>query len=81
MKSSDLPQSLLAAHCTCLPCPMSANPCATLSSAAPFFPSAASHSQPDLQMRFVPGCSLDADGVKAYTVFGELKKQVGTAVC
>lgn len=40
-----------------------------------FLRTSASHSQPDLQMRFVPGCSLDADGVKAYTVFGELKKQ------
>jgi hypothetical protein len=37
--------------------------------------SAEGHSQPDLQMRFVPGCALDPDGVRSYIVFGELKKQ------
>ncbi|GLC45037.1 hypothetical protein PLESTB_001461800 [Pleodorina starrii] len=40
-----------------------------------FVRTSASHSQPDLQMRFVPGCALDPDGVKSYIVFGELKKQ------
>ncbi|GFR43618.1 hypothetical protein Agub_g4717 [Astrephomene gubernaculifera] len=37
--------------------------------------SAATTQQPDLQVRFVPGCALDPDGVKAYIAFGELKKQ------
>jgi choline dehydrogenase-like flavoprotein len=31
--------------------------------------------EPDLQIRFVAGCSLDPDGVSAYAKFGELKKQ------
>ncbi|PNH05790.1 L-sorbose 1-dehydrogenase [Tetrabaena socialis] len=40
-----------------------------------FLRTSGTHSQPDLQMRFVPGCALDPDGVKSYIVFGELKKQ------
>ncbi|PNW75136.1 hypothetical protein CHLRE_12g514200v5 [Chlamydomonas reinhardtii] len=40
-----------------------------------FVRTSSSLSQPDLQMRFVPGCALDPDGVKSYIVFGELKKQ------
>ncbi|GIL70388.1 hypothetical protein Vretimale_3577 [Volvox reticuliferus] len=40
-----------------------------------FVRTSAAHSQPDLQMRFVPGCALVPDGVKAYVAFGELKKR------
>ncbi|KAG2445644.1 hypothetical protein HXX76_000254 [Chlamydomonas incerta] len=40
-----------------------------------FVRTSSSLAQPDLQMRFVPGCALDPDGVKSYIVFGELKKQ------
>lgn len=29
----------------------------------------------DLQMRFVPSCALDPDGVRSYVIFGELKKE------
>eukprot|EP00955_Chlamydomonas_euryale_P013934 150487-Chlamydomonas_euryale.AAC.1 len=30
--------------------------------------------EPDLQMRFVAGCALDADGVQSYVKFGDMKK-------
>jgi fatty acid photodecarboxylase len=31
--------------------------------------------EPDLQIRFVPGCALDADAIQSYVVFGELKRR------
>lgn len=40
-----------------------------------FVRTSASHAEPDLQMRFVPGFSLDPDGVNSYAMFGELKKR------
>lgn len=40
-----------------------------------FVRTSASHTQPDLQMRFVPSCALDPDGISSYIKFGELKKQ------
>ncbi len=35
---------------------------------------AADGPQPDLQVRFVPACSLDPDGVGSYVLFGQLAK-------
>jgi hypothetical protein len=35
----------------------------------------AGQSQPDLQIRFVPGLALDPDGIGSYAAFGKLKDQ------
>ena len=29
----------------------------------------------DLQIRFVPGCALDPDGIGSYSIFGQLNKK------
>ena len=38
-------------------------------------PAAGPGEQPDLQVRFVPGYALEADGIGAYVAFGKLKDQ------
>ena len=35
----------------------------------------AGQSEPDLQIRFVPGLALDPDGIGSYAAFGKLKDQ------
>ncbi len=37
-------------------------------------PCTAGSGEPDLQIRFVPGCALDPDAIQSYIKFGELKR-------
>lgn len=37
--------------------------------------------QPDLQLRFVAGCALDADAIGSYVAFGKMKVRVPTTLC
>ncbi|EIE18382.1 alcohol oxidase [Coccomyxa subellipsoidea C-169] len=39
------------------------------------FVKTAGQSEPDLQIRFVPGLALDPDGIGSYTAFGKMKDQ------
>jgi fatty acid photodecarboxylase len=40
-----------------------------------FLKTSSGHSQPDLQLRFVPALALDPDGVSSYSIFGVLKEK------
>nr|WRW24843.1 choline dehydrogenase [Dunaliella tertiolecta] len=45
------------------------------------FLSTTGEGEPDLQMRFVPGCALDPDAIQSYIKFGELKRLGATWPC